>query len=88
MDSEIPVQPKRAQTNAAMSDEMAGEVSVEVEPGGLKKVVGIRLSTSDTGGSGYRMCSGRGRSLAMALNERYRSSSSAELFARFGIGMW
>ena len=38
-------------------------------------------------GSGYVMCSMRGRSVAMALRQRYRSSNSAILFVRDAIGI-
>lgn len=82
-DSETPVQPKRAKTNATMSlGDRGGSVPAEV-----KKDDGMRSRMWCMDGSGYVMCSRRGRSADMALRKRYRSSNSAELFVRDAIGI-
>ena len=86
-DSETPDQPKRAKAKATMS---VGEVGGVVSDGLLaemKKVGGMREIMCCIDGSGYIMFSRSGRSAAMALRERYRSKSSAELFVRLAIGM-
>lgn len=82
-DSETPVQPKRAKAKATISvGDRGGSVLDEV-----KKEDGMRSRMCCIDGSGYVMCSRRGRSADMALRKRYRSSNSAELFVRDAIGM-
>jgi hypothetical protein len=87
-DSQTPDQPNTAHVKAVISAGVVGGLSVVVEAGGLKKVEGRFLRISDMGGPGWMMLSGRGRSEYMALKEWYRARSSAELLARFGMGIW